>query len=89
MQQEFAPIDDFTVWLKVNRLLKERFADTDFRLKEDDEGHLTVIFDNGIYRENAEFEEFIRQTLKEHFGEEILGRMEFSYVEPERFKIIY
>lgn len=89
MQEEFKPIDDFTIWLKVNRILKEKYADTDFRLKEDDEDNLSVIFDNEKYCSDKEFEESVRKTLEEYFGEEILVRTRFSYVPKERFKIIY
>ena len=89
MQEEIKPIDDFTVWLKLRQSLKEKYTDTDFRLKEDEENHIRVIFDNEKYNHDADFEKRICQIITSFLGEEVLERIEFLYAEKDRFKIIY
>ena len=81
------PINDFTVWLKIKREFEEMFHCA-FRMKEDDDDNLTVIFDDETYVNNKEFEQVILSRLAEIFGEEIVTRTTFSYVDKEQFKII-
>ena len=81
------PINDFTVWLKLKREFEEKF-NCAFRMKEDDDDNLTVIFDNEAYAGDKAFEQVILDRLAEIFGKEIIHRTAFSYVDKEQFKII-
>ena len=89
MEEEKKPIDDFIVWLKLRQSLKDKYPDTDFRLKEDEEDHIRVIFDNEKYNHDADFEQNICRMITGFLGEEVLERIEFLYAEKDRFKIIY
>ena len=89
LQEELKPIDDFTVWLKIRQHLKDKYADTDFRLKEDEEDHIRVIFDNGKYNHDPDFEKNVTEIIAFYLGPEVLERIEFLYDEEDGFKIIY
>ena len=55
-QEERQPLDDFTLWLEIKRLIKAVYPQGDVMLKEDDEDNLSVIFAEESFKENAEFE---------------------------------
>lgn len=88
-QSECTPINDFTVWLEIKRLIKEKYPQGNVMLKEDDEDNVSVIFAEDSLRNNQEFEEFVKELLKVRFGEEILAKTIFCPVSEEQFKIVY
>lgn len=88
-QAERTPINDFTVWLEIKRLIKEKYPQGNVMLKEDDEDNVSVIFAEDSLRNNQEFEEFVKELLKVRFGEEILAKTIFCPVSEEQFKIVY
>ena len=89
LEEEKRPIDDFTIWLKIRQCLKDNYDDTDFRLKEDEEDHIKVIFDNEKYDRDREFEKNVCQIITDFLGDEVKERIEFLYEAEDRFKIIY
>ena len=80
-------IQDFTVWLKMKRDLEGMFG-CDFRLKEDDDDNLTVIFNEKSYENNEKFKKDVLEVLVNTFGTEIATRTTFRYVDENEFKII-
>ena len=81
------PIQDFTVWLKMKRDLEGMFGCA-FRLKEDDDDNLTVIFNEKSYINDEAFKKGVLEVLVNTFGAEIATRTTFSYAEENDFKII-
>ena len=81
------PINDFTIWLKLKREFEEYFGCA-FRMKEDDDDQLTVIFDQASFVGDKAFEQHILKRLAETFDEGIVSRTTFSYVDEEHFKVI-
>ena len=61
------PINDFTVWLKIKREFEEMF-NCAFRMKEDDDDNLTVIFDDEAYVNNKEGLDLSFEDIKKHIA---------------------
>ena len=88
-QEERQPLDDFTLWLEIKRLIKAVYPQGEVMLKEDDEDNLSVIFAEESFKENADFEEFVKKLLAERFGADILAKTTFCPVSAEQFKVVY
>lgn len=88
-QEKRAPMDDFTLWLEIKKIIKARYPQGEVMLKEDDEDNLRVIFAEESFKENKEFEIFVKGLLEERFGAEILAKTTFCPVSEEQFKLVY
>ena len=88
-QEERAPLDDFTVWLEVKKLIKQDYPEGEVMLKEDDEDNVSVIFAEESLKDNREFENFVLNLLKERFGAGIVAKTSFCAVSREQFKVVY